>query len=192
MLAVGPGIAVLFPLWLLGRVVYPLCGRHPPTPRRAAILFAGSLAALIADACLATRTGEIYESFTLGAVRLHDYMQDYVIAGLFALHLYAASGLAGTFPAFLARRARPIRWLGGATFSLYLFHLPLIHVVVALVPWPETSWITRTLVFLGVPLLALGLAELTERRKSAWRRALLWVLRTRVPSGTPAETPTQV
>ena len=42
------------------------------------------------------------------------------------------------------------------TFSLYLFHVPLIHVVVALAPWPADTWPTRALVFFGVPLMVAG------------------------------------
>ena len=52
----------------------------------------------------------------------------------------------------------------------------LIHVVVALAPWPVETWPTRTLVFIGVPLLVLALAEVTERRKAAWRRGILALL----------------
>ena len=32
------------------------------------------------------------------------------------------------------------------------------------------------MVFIGVPLIVLALAEVTERRKAAWRRAILSLL----------------
>ena len=86
------------------------------------------------------------------------------------------SNFSGSFAPLLVRCERPIRWIAGATFALYLFHVPLIEAVVALAPWPPESWPTRALVFIGVPLIVLALAEVTERRKAAWRRAILALL----------------
>ena len=82
-------------------------------------------------------------------------------------------GIPGTAAAAL-RAADPL--IAGATFTLYLFHVPLLHAVVALAPWPAETWPTRALVFIGVPLLVLALAEVTERRKGVWRRGILAVL----------------
>jgi peptidoglycan/LPS O-acetylase OafA/YrhL len=135
----------------------------------------GALLAFFAYEHWAYRYGELYTAFALSPERLHDYAQDYIVGGLFALHLIgfcaASAGLA-----LLLRCERPIRWIAGASFTLYLFHVPLLHVVVALAPWPAETWPTRALVFIGVPLLVLALAEVTERRKAAWRRGILMLL----------------
>ncbi len=169
MLLAGPGIAILFPLWLLGWFCYQLCARHTPGPRAGAILLLASLAGAIAYVVWGTRSGELYSAFALTAARLHDYAMDYAAALVFATNLVGFRAVSARFPGGLDRIAPAIRWLAGATFTLYLFHQPLIHALVAVAPWPQASWQTRTMVFVAVPLLVLPLAELTERRRDAWR-----------------------
>jgi peptidoglycan/LPS O-acetylase OafA/YrhL len=176
MLAIGPRVAVLFPLWLLGFACYRLGRRKPTGPRLGWTLCVGALIAFILYEQDAHRYGEIYSEFSLSSERLHDYAQDYIVGGLFALHLFGFGAVSAAFATLLRRLEKPIRWIAGATFSLYLFHVPLIEAVVAVSPWPASAWPTRALVFIGVPLIVLALAEVTERRKGAWRRAILALL----------------
>ena len=175
MLAIGPRVAALFLLWLLGFACYRL-GRQPADPRLGWTLCVGALVAFVLYEQDAHRYGEIYAAFSFSPERLHDYAQDYIVGGLFALHLFGFRIVSGIFAPLLGRLEKPIRWIAGATFSLYLFHVPLIETAVALSPWPASAWPTRGMVFIGVPLIVLVLAEVTERRKAAWRRAILSLL----------------
>ncbi|MCW3476907.1 acyltransferase family protein [Limobrevibacterium gyesilva] len=177
MAAVGPGIAALFPLWLLGRLCYRLCVRHVPGPRFGAMLLALGIVGFAVYETEAVRYHEIYDPFELTPTRLHDYALDHLVGVLFAVHLLGFRALSATVPGMLDRLAGPARWLGGATFTLYLLHLPLIHALVAVSPWPVTSWATRGLVFMAPPVIVLALAEVTERRKHAWRERLAGLLR---------------
>jgi len=176
MLAIGPRVAVLFPLWVLGFGCYRLGRCKPAGPRLGWTLCVGALIVFIVYEQDAYRYGEIYSAFSFSSERLHDYAQDYIVGGLFALHLFGFRAVSATFAPLLRQLEQPIRWIAGATFSLYLFHVPLIEAVVALSPWPASAWPTRALVFIGVPLIVLALAEVTERRKAAWRRAILALL----------------
>lgn len=167
LLVAGPGIAVLFPLWLLGGLARRWCVAGGFGGRAA--MLAGSLGIVLATV-LARREGNIYDPFALTPGRLGDYAQDYLVGLLFVLVLAGARSAAPRLP------ERPVRWLAGATFTLYLMHLPMIRAVVAVSPWPAESWATRTMVLLGVPLAVLAFAEVTERRKALWRNGLrrLW------------------
>jgi peptidoglycan/LPS O-acetylase OafA/YrhL len=69
----------------------------------------------------------------------------------------------------LLRVARPIRWLAGATFSLYLFHLPVAQFLASLAPWAPSSWATRVVIVGGTLVIVFALAAVTERRKKLWR-----------------------
>lgn len=169
LLLAGPGIAILFPLWLLGWACYRLCIVRAPGVGVGFVLIVVSFAGMAANTVWGTRNGELYTAFSLSEYRLHDYGLDYVSGLLFAMNLVGFRAVSVLFPGRLERVARPIRWLAGATFTLYLFHQPLIHVLVAIAPWSESSWQTRALVFLGVPMIVLVLAELTERRRNLWR-----------------------
>jgi peptidoglycan/LPS O-acetylase OafA/YrhL len=160
---VGPGIAILFPIWLAGVLAYRWRGRAPWW--LAGIGFGG--AAVVAF--IGHRHGQIYDAFELSAARMTDFAKDYGVGLAFALGLVGVTG--GRMPTIL-RIGRPVRWLAGATFALYLFHLPLIRFAVAVSPWPASAWGTRGMVLVGVPVAVLLLAELTERRKAAWRNGL--------------------
>jgi peptidoglycan/LPS O-acetylase OafA/YrhL len=101
--------------------------------------------------------------------RLAAVGRDYLIAALFSAHVVGFAAVSTTFAPWLERNARAIRWLAGATFSIYLVHLPIMHVVASLSPWPKASPLTLWLI-LGVTLLVcLIFAELFERRKAIWR-----------------------
>ncbi len=180
----GPGIAVLFPLWLLGWGCHRLCARRPPGPAAGAALLAASIVGLAAYTAWGTRHGEIFGAFAFTGERFHDYLQDYIVGGLFAASLVGFRGLSVRFPGRLKRIERPARWLAGATFTLYLFHQPLIHVLVAISPWPVTTWETRGLVYVVVPAIVLAVAEVTERRKEWWRQAFLSLPGLRAAAGS--------
>ena len=172
MLAAGPGIAVLFPLWLLGGACRRLVAARR-LPRRLAWVLLLGLPGVFVVATLSVRAGQMYDAFALDRARLGDYAQDYLVGLLFAAGLVGFASQPGTCAALLARLERPVRWLAGATFALYLFHLPLMRFLVAASPWDASAWATRAAVLLGVPLLVLALAEATERRKRWWRRAIV-------------------
>ncbi len=175
MLAVGPRIAVLFPLWWLGFALQRLCagGALRLTPARGAVLAGGALLVFILYEAVATRHGEIYDPLTLSAARLHDLAQDYIVGGLFAVHLLGFRAASVGFAGRLERIAPWVRYLSRASFPLYLFHLPLMTVLVALSPWPARSWATVAMVVVVPPLGALGGTPVPERRREAWRRLAL-------------------
>ena len=68
-----------------------------------------------------------------------ELAQDYVVAGLFALHLFGICHLSERVGTILRPAAKPIRWLAGATFSIYLMHYPVLQFLAADLPWPRSS-----------------------------------------------------
>ena len=97
---------------------------------------------------------------------------DYGIGLLVAAQLLGVHALAPLLWRWLRPIANPVAWLAGASFTLYLLHYPLIHFIAAATPWPGAHWANRALVFVLPPLLALVVAEATERRRTAWRRVI--------------------
>ena len=179
----GPAVTILSSLWFAGAA---LERRH--AARRAA---GGDTAP---GTAARTRTQEvlvwialaappavwfIYEACCrrygrpLGLVPLArpELLQDLLIGGLFAIHLWQA-------PAFLARLppcptgiARAIRFGAHRSFALYLLHYPVMLFLRAVMlkdaPGINPAWLLPATV-----AVCLAAAELTERRKSAWRRVL--------------------
>jgi peptidoglycan/LPS O-acetylase OafA/YrhL len=104
--------------------------------------------------------------------RLPSLAQDYFIALMFSVHLIGFATLSDNFAPFLETRSKPIRWIAGATFSVYLAHLPILHFLVALAHGvlPIASLVALTVLFCFL------FAQFTERKKHVWKGFLerLW------------------
>lgn len=177
---VGPQVAGLFPLWLIGLVAYHLCARWrlPATP--GAMLCAGAAMAWTGYEAWAWQ-GHRLAAWGPGSLANPDLPQDYLVGTLFAAHLVGFSAVSARLAPLFARCAAGIRWTAGATFSLYLFHLPIAQFLATQVPWPPSALPTRLVIVGGTLALVFALAEVTERRKGAWRQGFTIMSRGLLP-----------
>lgn len=109
-----------------------------------------------------------YESPIQYATAWSYYM---LIGGLFSFHLLGFARLTKNVKTIFGPKVvRVIRWCSGATFTVYLMHMPIIAVLAA----SGDSWrdgTTRDFLAVGAVLLSLfALAEFGERRKLQIRR----------------------
>jgi peptidoglycan/LPS O-acetylase OafA/YrhL len=179
-LIAGPNIIIFFPVWLLGLASYHVTKNHLVGRFFGWIAFIGSAAAMVVFAVWARSHGILQEVTNLVN---HDFwfiVQDYLLAGLFAVNLIGFAAIGGVFSGVVRFAGPVIRWLAGATFTLYLLHVPLIFFVRAVVTIDHKSMLYDGLL-LGVPFTVIFLvAEFTERRKTIWRALFSHVFR-RVP-----------
>lgn len=170
LLIAGPKIIILFPLWLLGVVTYHCCRRGLVGARLAWPLCLVPLALL--PLLLWPHARNHWPHGALDGIWNFavEGRRDYALGVVLALHLVGLHALHGRIPAVSERVAAVVRRVAGSTFTLYLLHYPLIHCLVAVMPWPNTAWLTRAMVFLGAPLILLAVAQVTERRRDLWRR----------------------
>ena len=171
MAVAGPKIALLFPLWLLGVACQRLCARGGIGPGLGWLLLLAP-PVLLALWDPSQRACYPFPAWEARVGCLVSLVHDYGIGLLVAAQLLGVQALAPVLWRVLRPVARPIAWLAGASFTLYLLHFPLLHFIAAAAPWPATHGATRVLVFALPPLAALVVAELTERRRDAWRRAV--------------------
>lgn len=170
----GPPILALMPIWLLGVLAYRVCAGFPLARRTGALLALGSAAGWIGYEVIVALLGRPM----IGPWLMRpEIIQDYIVASLFALHIIGVHGWSQGRAALPERIAAPVRWIAGATFTLYLLHVPVAQFLAAVAPWPATHWGTRALVILGTLGAIFALAEVTERRKTTWRRMAEAVLR---------------
>jgi peptidoglycan/LPS O-acetylase OafA/YrhL len=156
MVAAGPYVALLFTLWLLGFGCYHLCRAVTLSQTQGRVLF---LLSLLSCALLAVRKSPYYAQFFMAGVP-------------FAISIIGFSSSTMS----ISRWARPIRWMAGATFTLYLLHYPLGVLLQALLPitWPlGTRWLMIGTAILSSIFL---FAQFTERRKDIWYRAFARLL----------------
>jgi len=178
-LLVGPRILLLAPLWLLGVWLYHILagGVRRPLPGAEWLFLVSSVALLfaifgtnpargVAEAIRASLVDGRLSIFGFGIFVGGDWMfpLDYVVGGLFAATLFFAAKCRLTFDEN-SFGARAIRLLASYTFSLYLFHAPLLvffHTAFGPFANPFFGAIVQ-LGLIGFVVFVLG--RLTEQRK---------------------------
>jgi len=165
----GPKLLLLFPIWVMGALLFHYGGRAQLN-KVAAWLF--TLLPLLlyvlyreyqGYVALGRWTYELIGTDGISALRYSNvFLNHYVVGGLFTLHLWGmmtlAQGLSLPDPI-----ERSIRWLAGMTFSLYLFHHPLLMLYASIT---KQGFIVVALTLVTILLLA----PFTEGRKRQWRR----------------------
>lgn len=165
----GPHITALFPMWLLGVAACRYRSRVQIGRMAAWTGFVGSIAA--AGLYLRFQTASV----NMAGHTAGELAQDYLLALIFVVNLVAFDAIPSSTGNIAGRLAAPIRWVAGATFTLYLLHLPLLFLVRAAAPWPVPSWPFRV-ALIAVPLCGVYLfAQITERDKDGWRRGFEWL-----------------
>ena len=159
-LIAGPKILSLFPIWIGGFAVY-YAGKRWTLPRATALgLFAATTAVPII----------LFALTVLGIFQTHaTFGERYSTALVFTLNILAAQAIAVHSRRTLDLIEKPIGWLAGMTFSLYLFHLPVAQFLSTLIPWEPGDIRMRLTIMVGTLVIVAILAAFTERQKNAWR-----------------------
>ena len=180
MALVGPKILLLFPVWLLGVAVYRFNKSHTLDERLGWVLFLGSIAAYAAFRAYGLRDTLLYftydwlgKAFVVRELRWSDeFLSAYVIGALVACNFIGMQAVAPRLTALLTYFERPIREWAGYTFSIYLFHYPVLQFLAAVLPIePRETWSAVLLFVLTLALCRL-LGNYTEQRKEFWRDLL--------------------
>lgn len=179
----GPRIFMMFPLWLMGLAAWTLPTRVSIAKVSAGLLWFGSsalLAGLVAWH-LHLITGEhpppdAVPTMQRDLTNWRPYMADYGIGPVVALNFLSFNALAPYWSGLPPIFGHTIRWLAGATFTLYLLHVPVAQFLAAMSPWPVGTLSEQMLVMLGTFSVVFLVAEYTERRKTAWRKVINSIL----------------
>ena len=167
----GPKLLLLFPIWIMGAALFHYGGHIRLNKFMAWVLTLAPLAGYVlyrefdGHILLSRFTYEVIGTAGISALRYSNiFLNHYVVGALFSVHLLGMMTLAEglSLPEPLERS---IRWLAGMTFSLYLFHHPLLMMYASLTK-QGVAVVALTLVTIMV------LAPFTEGRKRQWRR---WV-----------------
>jgi peptidoglycan/LPS O-acetylase OafA/YrhL len=178
---IGPKVAVMFPVWLMGVATYRICVAAKITREAGWIFLAAPLVLLGIYEVGGYSLAHQFVPVAFKASRLLSLLQDYFIAAVFSIHLIGFATVSSIFAPWLERHARTIRWIAGATFTLYLAHLPLLYFLSAVCPWPKSSYNRLGYLLVLTPLMCLLLAELSERRKAVWHRGILTLVNWTLP-----------
>jgi peptidoglycan/LPS O-acetylase OafA/YrhL len=163
----GPKILLLMPVWLLGVLLHRRM--ISLSPGRARWLFLATIAAGLAffwlDAGIKLRDAlrPLAPGLIDHAAGSNQFAGDFVLGVIVALNFLAAGSLGMRF---LVKYQKPIRYLSGFTFSLYIFHMPLTVLI-----WNglHVRSVAAFFGLLGAGVWLLGM--LTEQR-TKWYRSV--------------------
>ncbi len=175
---VGPKILLLLPVWLLGVWVNRVNSGPPLSIRLGTVLFTAPIVLYIAfrasgmrDALLEWSYGQFGRSFIEGdLVWSNEFIAAYCIGSLVACNFIGFHALSGKLAPHLVRFDRLIRDWAGYTFSIYLFHYPLLQFFKAVLPLDAQSPLSVALLFTVTILACRLLGDVTEQRKDFARK----------------------
>lgn len=145
----GPDILLYFPIWLLGTALYFITKKDISFISSFPRLSAGLSFVFLAVLLIATPW--LNKHFNYSAefmISPRHIIADYIAAIIFSLHLLFINPLLKRVHPLLHFFAKPISFFAALTFSLYLFHRPLIQFFAAFSS-DLSSWESRLLVVGG-------------------------------------------
>jgi peptidoglycan/LPS O-acetylase OafA/YrhL len=182
-LLVGPKILLLLPVWLLGVQAYHIVKKRMVSEKLGWVLFIVS-SALYAFYRFKCYPDTIYdymlESFGTAFVQdkllwSQEFISSYIIGTLVATHFIGMAAIAPRFANVLRAAEKPIRYLAGYTFALYLLHYPLLQFFAAVATKVGIPFLHNLIVIFGSLAAVWALGAITEKRKADWRRLMQYI-----------------
>lgn len=179
----GPAILLLMPVWLLG--VW-LARRRPQLngpPWLAVALVPATWCAVAAINLLGYDIAvRIWlDHYLPGFWRVpasRRFATDIVLGALVALNFIAFRSLPAAFTAWIERLKVPAATAAAYTFSIYLFHYPVISFFRHFYPQQASQLLPALAAALGTLMFCVLLGHFTERRPGSYRRAFMrWLPR---------------
>ncbi|MDB5361782.1 MAG: acyltransferase [Rhodospirillales bacterium] len=176
--AAGPKILLLLPLWVLGVGTYHAIKAEKLNRARGYLLVAATVAAYVLFLVLGAKAA--LDRLVLGwrpdmgllLSNSDEFLSNYVTGVLFSGLLIGLAAVARDLAVPLYRLQKPIRALAGLTFTLYLFHYPLVYFLRATVLATGLERFSPLIVTGGTLGLVALLAPVTEAQKGTVRRLL--------------------
>ena len=164
----GPAIAVLLPIWLLGVLAFRL-GAKNLDRKFGWLLWIGSLIGLFAYYAVLKKY--LTEHISAGHFLIREpfsYAELYVkydFAILIFCNIVGFGIIGDRFSTALAKHKKYITLAASFTFSIYLYHFPLLILFRELVKNLPQEWQKLAIYYTGVLVTVAVLAPLTEWRK---------------------------
>ncbi|MFT5525210.1 MAG: peptidoglycan/LPS O-acetylase OafA/YrhL [Pirellulaceae bacterium] len=175
----GPKILLLTPVWLMGVALYHVLNTANGKQSTINIgwLFAIAPAVLYLAALTAgmpksimSFSHTILSPSVVQSLRFSDeFIWNAVVGLLFSVHLFGVATIVRSGVPN-PRTSKSIKWLAGASFSLYLVHYPVIQYVDAVLPETMITELRHGILLLVTVVVCFAFAELFERRLGAFRR----------------------
>ncbi|MEM9616387.1 MAG: acyltransferase [Pseudomonadota bacterium] len=185
---VGPGVLMLAPIWILGVILFRGCrlGWFSPDARGSSAII-GAVAAIApiviyfglrasgADEALSAASHALLSRVRyLGGVGdAARFLWFWTVGALVVFHFAGVAMLAERFRTGVSRAvSTPVRWLAGASFSIYIIHYPVMQALDAVWDGETSSGLRAAALGVSTIGLCIFFAALFERRLPAFRAGI--------------------
>jgi peptidoglycan/LPS O-acetylase OafA/YrhL len=178
-LIAGPKVLLLFPAWLIGSFLFYAVNRYLLPYKISVVLFITTLVTMIVafiDPFIIPFTKLSSEKYLFDRNLFYswNYLGDYCFAILVGLNLFSAFGISSKTLPFIGSIKFDIvyqltRKLGNCTFTLYLFHLPLLFLYSSIFPYDKTNLVHQVTLIGTVAVSVFFIARYTEWKVDVWR-----------------------
>ena len=175
-LVAGPKILLMAPIWIAGVAAWRWRDR---IAARAAVPLAIGTALLFVLLVsepvrkLSTTFGDVWWPMEFRST-------DHLIGFIVALHIAALGAIANIGMVIPQGLARMIKAVSAYTFSIYLFHFPLLVFLGALLPNPSDDHARRAALLLASSLAIFALAQISEKKRAPLKAVLRRILQSSV------------
>jgi peptidoglycan/LPS O-acetylase OafA/YrhL len=169
----GPDILIYFPIWLLGVGIYYLFKYYSHMIYQlgiySIIISVGFLVCFIIFVPIIKQSIEYTPSILLSK---RNVGADYLVAFLFTGHLMFVLPILSLVKDTLTKASKVITYFASLTFSLYLFHRPLLQLFASFFE-DLSSWESRIVVIGGTFLVTLVIGRWCENQKYPIKQLLV-------------------
>lgn len=178
-LLLGPKILVMMPIWWFGVAIHRWSALQSLRPRWGWLLLALSAAAFVVLYENTSRkwgfgTAQWFSNLgvTLEWSNSRRFLADIVLGLIVAVHFVGARAVLASAPDLFRRIEKPVRFLAGTTFTLYLLHQPVLLLFAALFGSASPSLGKVLLATVPAFAVTVGLGAAIESRKGLWKRGV--------------------
>ena len=186
LLLAGYKIILLAPAWFIGNFLYKIRDKNHLGLIVNIILFAVSSALLtffVINPYKLPLARGVEDNMLFGNALFHawNFRSDYLFALLFSLNIFTLFGISKNMLNVLNEKIIKvaeftIRPLSNCSFTLYMFHVPLLYFFASILPYDKTSYLQQFLLMSAVLLSVYLIARQTEWRVDYWRKLIDGVL----------------
>ena len=169
-LFIGYKILILLPVWVFGVLAFNYANKLTISFKAAGFIFISTFTTLIILTFFWDFT--FYkESFIFGHPPLYfssQFMFDWLYGAIMALNLFSIGFISSkvSIPAIIEK---VVKYLSSVTFTLYLFHFPILVFLGAVVYYNKSSYLQTSLLLLLVLLITSFIANVTEKQRNHWK-----------------------
>lgn len=172
MLLVGPSILQLFPLWVMGSMLYFLGNKIKLSQFFARLVLVLSFFLFILikwtgfDNYLDQYNSDIWSLIFNAKNYPPQLLGDYLLAVVVAINFFSAMHCGLNFDKTVEKI---IKKAASFSFSFYLFHIPIFTLLRSVFSWQEDSLAVYFLMMIGSGMIIMFLAKYTEHKKQFYR-----------------------